>query len=161
LALAGIPPFAGYYSKDTILEAAWSAHSVVGTYAFCLGILASFITAFYSWRLLIMTFHGEPRADREVLAHVHESPPVMLIPLVFLAIGAVVAGALGFNWFVGEGRGEFWREAILVLGEHDSIEGAHHAPFTVSLLPTVAGLLGIATAYYAYMFRPEIPALVT
>jgi NADH-quinone oxidoreductase subunit L len=163
LALAGIGipgvfGFAGFYSKDTILEAAWSAHSFVGTYAFCLGVFAAFITAFYSWRLLIMTFYGESRAERSVQEHIHESPQVMLIPLYVLAIGAVFAGRLGFDWFVGEARVEFWRESILVLQPHDTIEGAHHAPLIISLLPTIAAILGIAVAYYAYMIRPELPA---
>jgi NADH-quinone oxidoreductase subunit L len=161
LALAGIPPFAGYYSKDTMIEAAWAAHSVVGTYAFCLGLFAAFITAFYSWRLLIMTFYGTPRAERSVLEHVRESPQVMLIPLYVLAFGAVVAGWVGFDWFVGEARGEFWRESILVLREHDTIEGAHHVPLIVSLLPTIAAILGIVVAYVAYMFRPGLPAEIT
>src|SRR3546814_11626235 len=78
-ALAGIPIFAGYYSKDMILESAWGAHSGVGDYAFWLGIGAAAMTAFYSWRLLFMTFHGKPRADEHVMAHVHESPKVILV----------------------------------------------------------------------------------
>jgi NADH-quinone oxidoreductase subunit L len=161
LALAGIWPFAGYFSKDTIIEAAWAAHTGVGTYSFILGVSAAFITAFYSWRLIIMTFHGEPRASHEVMHHVHESPQVMLIPLYVLAAGAIFAGMIGFHWLVGEGREAFWHDSILVLAEHDSIEGAHHAPWFISALPTLAGLLGIATAYLCYMFRPEIPGIVT
>ncbi|MBM3565809.1 MAG: NADH-quinone oxidoreductase subunit L, partial [Alphaproteobacteria bacterium] len=74
LALAGVPPFAGFYSKDIVLEAAFAANTFVGQYAFWMGIAAAFLTAFYSWRLLIMTFHGKPRADEHVMAHVHESP---------------------------------------------------------------------------------------
>ena len=85
------------YSIDAFLTAAWASGTAVGRYSFCLGLFAAFITAFYSWRLLFMTFHGKSRADHEVLHHAHESPPVMLWPLVVLAIGAVVAGFLGFN----------------------------------------------------------------
>src|SRR5262249_50767015 len=84
LALAGVPPFAGYYSKDTILEAAYAAGSTHGVLAFWLGIAAAFMTAFYSWRLLFMTFHGKPRADKHVMEHVHESPRVMIWPLYVL-----------------------------------------------------------------------------
>ncbi len=160
LALAGIWPFAGYYSKDVIVEAAWAAGTGVGYYAFTIGILAAFLTAFYSWRLIFLTFHGTPRATPEVMHHVHESPRVMIAPLLVLGAGAVLAGMLGFHLFVGEGRQEFWRDAILVLPEHDTIEGAHHAPFLVSILPLVAGILGILTAWYAYIRRPEFPALV-
>src|SRR5690348_13381112 len=78
LALAGIPPFAGYFSKDVILEAAWASGSGVGLYAFWLGIFAAFLTAFYSWRLIFLTFHGRPRASDEAMHHVHESPQVMI-----------------------------------------------------------------------------------
>jgi NADH-quinone oxidoreductase subunit L len=158
LALAGIWPFAGYYSKDTILEASYAAHTGVGMYAYWLGVFAAFITAFYSWRLIFMTFHGKSRADHEVMHHAHESPPVMLWPLVVLAIGAVCAGFLGFNHFVGEGRAEFWREAILVLPGHDTLAGAEEVPFWVGKLPLAMGILGICIAWVAYVAMPGLPA---
>jgi len=158
LALAGVPFFAGYYSKDMILEAAYGAHSGVGLFAYALGTLAALMTAFYSWRVLLMTFHGTPRADHHTMEHVHESPWVMLIPLFVLAAGAVFAGALGYNHFVGEGRGDFWGKAILVLEQHDAIEAAHHVPTWVKLLPLVMALSGIALAYYMYVLRPALPA---
>jgi NADH-quinone oxidoreductase subunit L len=157
LALAGVPFFAGYYSKDMILEAAFGAHSGVGQYAFWLGVVAAFMTAFYSWRLLFMTFHGKPRADKHTMAHVHESPQVMLIPLYILAAGAVVAGWAGYEAFVGHHMNEFWRESILVLPAHASIEAAHHVPAWVQLLPTVVGLIGIGVAYGLYIRNPKIP----
>jgi NADH-quinone oxidoreductase subunit L len=161
LALAGIPPFAGYFSKDMILEAAWASGSAVGQYAFWLGILAAFLTAFYSWRLIFMTFHGAPRASEEVMHHVHESPRVMLWPLYPLAFGAITAGWIGYRWFVGEGRDAFWRESILVLPDHASIEAAHHAPEWVGLLPAALGILGILTAWICYVWRPDVPGLVS
>ncbi len=159
LALAGIPPFAGYFSKDVILEAAWASGTGVGLYAFSLGVFAAFLTAFYSWRLLFLTFHGEARAPQEVAAHVHESPPVMLWPLYVLAAGAVFAGWLGYNDFVGEGRENFWGDSILVVPNHASLEAAHQAPFWVSVSPTVVGLLGIGVAWVCYIWRPGLPAL--
>src|SRR6202049_3540710 len=107
LSLAGIPFFAGFYSKDTILAAAWASGTAVGRYSFCLGIFTAFLTAFYSWRLLIMTFHGKPRADEETMHHVHESPWVMLVPLFVLAAGAAFAGYFAEDYFVGSGRGLF------------------------------------------------------
>ncbi len=150
LALAGIPPFAGFFSKDVILEAAWGAHTGVGAYAFWLGILVAFMTAFYSWRLLFMTFHGEPRADHHVMEHVHELPMVMLVPLVVLGIGADRAPAwFAYDWFVG---GE---EAMAsVLGrrrgspccaaggarQSGGDPAAHASPFWVKLLPLVIGV---------------------
>jgi NADH-quinone oxidoreductase subunit L len=160
LALAGVFPFAGYFSKDIILESAWAAHSGVGTYAFVLGVLSAFMTAFYSWRLLFMTFHGPSRADHHTLEHAHESPWVMLAPLLPLAAGAAIAGWVGYDWFVGEAREGFWRESVLVLG-HDIIEEAHHAPAWVVLAPTVMGLAGIALAYVMYMLLPGLPAALT
>jgi NADH-quinone oxidoreductase subunit L len=160
LALAGIPWFSGYFSKDTILEAAWAAETGVGYYAYWMGVFAAFLTAFYSWRLLIMTFHGAPRASDEVMHHVHESPMVMLAPLIFLSLGAVFAGGIAESFFVGEDRAAFWGNSILVLSEHDPLENIHHIPAIIGMLPLIAGVLGIAVAYYCYMFRPDLPAVI-
>jgi NADH-quinone oxidoreductase subunit L len=160
LALAGIPYFSGYFSKDTILEAAWASETAVGRYAYWMGLVAAFLTAFYSWRLLIMTFHGEPRASHEVMHHVHESPKVMLAPLIFLALGAIFAGGIAYEFFVGDERASFWGGSILVLADHDPLEAIHHIPAIISLLPLIAAVSGIAVAYLFYMFRPEWPALV-
>ena len=91
----GIPHvggFSGFYSKDAIIEAAYAAHTP-GDYAFWALVIAAFMTSFYSWRLMFMTFHGPTRADNKTFEHAHESPPVMLVPLAVLAFGAVVAGA--------------------------------------------------------------------
>ena len=158
LALAGIWPFAGYYSKDTILEASWAAGTDVGQYAYWLGTFAAFLTAFYSWRLIFLTFHGKPRASREVMAHVHESPPVMILPLVVLAAGALFAGMIGYHWLVGEGREAFWGDSILVLPGHDTVGGAEHVPFWVSKLPFAMGISGIVVAWFAYIVQTGLPA---
>ncbi len=157
LALAGIWPFSGFFSKDIVLEAAWGAHSGIGYYAFWMGIAAAFLTAFYSWRLLLMTFHGESRADDVTLAHVHESPKVMILPLVFLAIGALVVGISTFQFFVGDQAASFWGNSLFVLEGHDALENAHHSPIWVKFLPLVVGIAGIALAYLMYMFAPELP----
>ena len=159
LALAGIPPLAGYFSKDTIIEAAFASGSWVGQYAFWMGVAAAFMTAFYSWRLLFMTFHGTPRADAETMHHVHESPRSMTIPLLVLATGALVAGWVGYDLFVGEGRAEFWGKSILVLSTHDLIAAAHHeTPVWVQALTLIVAFGGIAIAWYYYMFRTDLPA---
>ncbi|MBT6136750.1 MAG: NADH-quinone oxidoreductase subunit L [Rhodospirillaceae bacterium] len=157
LALAGVPFFAGYYSKDLIIEAAFASGSAVGEFAFWMGITAAVLTAFYSWRLIIMTFHGKTRASDEVFSHVHESPKVMTIPLIVLAIGAIFSGWLGYDLFAGDARADFWGPALLVLEGHDTIEGAHHVPLWVKLCPIIAGVLGIGTAYWFYMLNPSIP----
>src|SRR5579875_3541317 len=159
LALAGIPPFAGYWSKDAILEAAFarSATSGVALYGFICGTAAAFLTAFYSWRLLLMTFHGKPRMSEETLHHVHESPPVMTVPLMLLAVGAVFAGWALHGLFIGEEWQDFWRGAI-VIGPHNHVLlEAAHVPLYIALLTTVLGLLGIAIAYLFYMVNPNLP----
>ena len=172
LALAGLPFFAGYFSKDIILEAAWAAHSGVGGFAFALGLAAAVMTALYSWRLIFMTFHGElgaraPKSGaQDHAAHgsdahaIHEAPPVMLIPLYILALGSIFAGIALSYFFVGDGREAFWGKAIKVLHENDSIEAAHHAPLWVKLAPVAAGLTGILAAWYFYIRRPDLPAAV-
>ncbi len=157
LALAGIPIFAGYYSKDAILEAAFAQGSAVGMYGFLCGTVAAFLTAFYSWRLLILTFHGTSRASADKLAHVHESPAVMLGPLVVLALGAVAAGFAFEGSFIGEGWLEFWRGSIVNGPGNTVLDDMHHVPGVISLLPTLVGLLGIALAYVMYVARPELP----
>ncbi|MCW9039807.1 MAG: NADH-quinone oxidoreductase subunit L, partial [Rhodospirillales bacterium] len=148
------------YSKDIVLEAAFAANTWVGTYAFWMGIAAAFMTAFYSWRLLLMTFHGKPRANEVVMAHVHESPKVMIAPLVPLALGALFAGYIGYEYFVGHNAGTFWGNAILILEGHTALEDAHHVPMWVKYLPLVMGVGGIALAYVLYMFAPGIPARI-
>jgi NADH-quinone oxidoreductase subunit L len=116
LALAGIPLFAGYYSKDIILEAAYADATWFGHYAYWMGIAAAFMTAFYSWRLIFMTFHGSPRASAEVMSHIHESPRVMLMPLFVLAAGAILAGYAFYGGFVGSAHH----------GHEEHVEAAEH-----------------------------------
>jgi NADH-quinone oxidoreductase subunit L len=157
LALAGVPFFAGYYSKDFVLEAAFAAHSGVGMYAFACGIIAAFLTAFYSWRLIILTFHGAPRADHHTMEHVHESPWVMLAPLLVLAAGAIGIGALFAENFVGHHWEQFWNGAIVNAPHNHIMHAVHEVPSWVPLAPTVVGLSGIALAYVLYMFAPSIP----
>ncbi|MBV9654617.1 MAG: NADH-quinone oxidoreductase subunit L [Acetobacteraceae bacterium] len=157
LALGGVFPFAGYYSKDAILEASYASGTLSGMYGFWCGLLGAFLTAFYSWRLIIMTFHGKPRADHHVMEHVHESPFVMTGPLILLAIGATVNGFVFRREFIGEGWPEFWRGAIVITANNHVLENMEHLPGWVGLAPTVAGLTGIALAYLAYMFVPSIP----
>ena len=158
LALAGLPPFAGFFSKDMILETAYAAHTGVGAYAFWLGIAAAFMTAFYSWRLLFMTFHGKPRADKHTMDHVHESPLVMTAPLFPLAVGAIVAGYIGLPMVDPELH--FWNGAITMLGEHNILEEAHHVPGWVKLLPLVMSVGGIALAWFLYIRRPDLPGKI-
>jgi NADH-quinone oxidoreductase subunit L len=158
LALAGLPIFAGFYSKDAILESAFAAHTGAGQFAFWLGMAAAVMTAFYSWRLLFMTFHGEPRASQEVMSHVHESPWSMLVPLYFLAAGSILSGILFNHYFVGDGHEAFWGQAIFLGPDNNIMEAFHHVPAWVKWAPIVAGVVGIAVAWQFYIRRPDIPA---
>jgi NADH-quinone oxidoreductase subunit L len=160
IALAGIPPFAGYWSKDGILEAAWGAGTPIGQAAYVVGVSAAFLTAFYSWRLLLLTFHGKPRADDRVMAHVHESPAVMTVPLMVLAAGAIFAGYIGHEYFIGEDMSRFWGKSILLLEGHEALHNAHHVPVIIGMLPTIVAASGIFVAYVMYMFAPGLPRRV-
>ena len=157
LAGVGIPGtyigFAGFFSKDIILESAFAAQTSVGTFAFWMGIAAAFMTAFYSWRLLFMTFHGKHRCDAHTWDHVHESPKVMILPLFLLAAGALFSGVLGYHFFVGDGMDQFWGDSITVLPTHQALELAHDVPFWVKALPLLVGVVGIALAWWMYVAR--------
>ncbi|TNE38484.1 MAG: NADH-quinone oxidoreductase subunit L [Alphaproteobacteria bacterium] len=157
LALAGVPLFAGYYSKDAIIEAAFSAGSQVGEYAFWMGVAAAVLTAFYSWRLIFMTFHGKPRASKEVMSHIHESPNVMLIPLYILAAGAVFAGMVFAKYMIGHGYEEFWGEALFFKPENHIMHEMHDVPLWVIVTPLIATALGILVAFNMYIRRTDIP----
>ncbi len=157
LALAGIPPLAGSYSKDAIISATYASGTAVGMYAFICTLLAAFLTAFYSWRLLFMTFHGKSRADHHTLEHAHESPWVMLAPLVALAFGAVFAGWALNAWFIGADWHHFWNGAIFNGPHNEVIENLEHVPSWVEGAPLILGLLGIALAYLMYIRNPLLP----
>ncbi len=157
LALAGVPLFAGYFSKDIIIEAAYAAGTGYGDYAFWLGVLVALLTAFYSWRLIFLTFHGAPRADERVMAHVHESPRTMTIPMMVLGVGAVFLGFVGY-WTVGDGAADFWGSSIVILPSHSALADAHHVPLWVKGMPVALAIFGIALAYLFYQLRPGLAA---
>ena len=157
LALAGVFPFAGYFSKDAILDAALSSHSAVGYYGYVMGILAAVMTAFYSWRLLLMTFHGAPRGDHHAMEHAHESPLVMTGPLMVLSVGALCAGFLLHGVVLGEHWQEYWRGSLMIAPANHIMTTMEQLPGWAVALPSVAGLLGIAVAYWFYWWNPMLP----
>ncbi|MCJ9428736.1 NADH-quinone oxidoreductase subunit L [Kordiimonas marina] len=152
LAITGVYPFAGYFSKDTIIEAAYLSDAAGSQYAFVMGVAAAFLTSFYSWRLAFMTFFGETRADHHTFDHAHEGPWVMRIPLAVLAFGAIAAGFLGHHYFVGEGASTFWNHAVVVHGGEEE-----HIPFAIKESPFVAMLLGLLLAAWFYLRKTDLP----
>ncbi|MEC9348034.1 MAG: NADH-quinone oxidoreductase subunit L [Pseudomonadota bacterium] len=158
IGLPGLFGFAGFYSKDLILESAFAAEGGVADYAFLLGIGAAFLTAFYSWRLIFMTFNGAPRAPKDVMAHVHDSPPVMMIPLAILALGAIFAGVVFYEMMTGHHWHDFWGHAILILEHHTALAHAHDVPTWVKWLPLVVSVGGIGLAWVMYVRAPDLAA---
>ena len=156
----GIPHligFAGFYSKDAIIEAAYAAHTP-NNYAFWLLVVAAFMTAFYSWRLMFMTFHGHTRADHHTYEHAHESPWIMLLPLLLLAIGAVMAGFAFQYFFIGEGFKEFWRASLFEGPQNHVRHAVHELPGWVAWAPFTAMAAGFALSYLYYIAAPRLPA---
>ncbi|MFT6077025.1 MAG: NADH-quinone oxidoreductase subunit L [Myxococcota bacterium] len=161
LALAGFPPFAGFYSKDAILEAAFMSHSNFGMLAFYLGITAAFLTAFYSWRLLFLVFNGKTRSDKKTFDHAHEAPKTMLIPLGLLALGAVVSGFIGQNVLhMISYEGNFFANAIFTQPGNNILEEIHHTPLIIKLLPMILGVIAISLAYFLYVAKPHLPSKI-
>jgi NADH-quinone oxidoreductase subunit L len=156
LALAGIPPFSGYYSKDGILDAAFGAGTDVGMYGWICGIITASLTAFYISRLFLLTFHGTSRAPKDVQDHVHESPLVMLIPLIILAAGALSSGFLLHNAFIGGRFPAFWGASIAVPANGVMLSLDHPA-IIAELSPLIASVLGIAVAFSFYVLSPDLP----
>ncbi|CAN7230055.1 NADH-quinone oxidoreductase subunit L [Bosea sp. LjRoot90] len=193
LALTGFPLFAGYFSKDAIIESAFAAkHGFATDYAFVLLVVAALMTSFYSWRLYFMTFEGKPRwaghghdahghddhahaahghhDDHAHAAHghddhghghhdhkPHESPLVMLIPLAVLSLGAIAAGFLFKEAFVGHDYEHFWKAALFTGKDNHILHAMHEVPKWVVWSPFVAMLVGFLLALYMYVLRPDVP----
>lgn len=152
--------FAGYLSKDIIIEAVYARGTEPALIAFTLLVISALFTSFYSWRLIFMTFHGESRADREIFDAAHESPNVMMVPLYALSAGAVLSGMIWYGSFVGAGEQAFWGASIYNLVSESGqtlLEAAHDVPWLVKLAAFLAMLGGLLTAYIFYIARPETP----
>jgi NADH-quinone oxidoreductase subunit L len=180
--IVGVFGFAGFYSKDAILEAAFGAHTSIGMFGFWMGLFAALLTSFYSWRLVFLTFFGKPRWDQsEHIQHAvhddhhghghhahsddgtagyhpHESPLSMLIPLGVLSLGAVIAGFLFHHEFISDGTGHFWLGSV-AFGE-ELIHHMHAVPTWVKWAPFAVMLTGLAIAWYGYIKNPGFPAKV-
>ncbi len=194
LAITGFPLLSGYYSKDMILESAYAASQYgkpYAAYAFWVGLTAAFLTAFYSWRLIILTFFGKCRASKKVQDHIHESPKSMTIPLIVLAIGAVFVGAIfSKNLHITHEGLDFWNGSVAEsfvetgvdyqinveklqtaeeTGEEIQTEvssksiytAAHEVPKWVVLAPLCVGITGLLLAILCYSILPSLPKKIS
>ncbi len=132
LALTGFPLTAGYFSKDAIIEAAAAGHNPFAQYAFVMTVIAALLTSFYSWRLVFMTFHGKPK-DKHAYDHAHESPWVILIPLIFLAAGSFIAGFPFKEMFAGHHVAEFFRESLKFGPDNHVLHDMHNLHWSIPM----------------------------
>ncbi|MEO1329700.1 MAG: NADH-quinone oxidoreductase subunit L [Pseudomonadota bacterium] len=149
--------FAGFLSKDMIIETAYASPNAGHLYAFWIGVGAALMTSFYSWRLWFKTFLGTYRGDHHTLEHAHESPQVMLIPLYVLAAGAVLAGMVYYDLMVHHGASAFWGTSIFHAEGNTVLDDAHNVPKWVKAAPFVAMLIGLFGAALFYIWAPWIP----
>ena len=148
LALTGFPFLSGFYSKDAIIEFAYLRGNTTGYYAAGIGIITAFLTSIYSWRLIFKTFHGDYNNKDIKIEETHESPLVMLIPLIFLSIGAIFAGYTFKELFLGYGGiNNFWQESIFFLEPLST----DHPPFWFLVLTPILVILSIPVAYYLFV----------
>jgi NADH-quinone oxidoreductase subunit L len=161
LALAGLPPFAGFFSKDMILETAYMSNSSFGQYAFYMGILAAFLTAFYSWRLLFVVFYGKTNLSKKDYNHIEEVPKIMSIPLILLAIASVIVGFIGYKyWNMVSQENNFFSNAIFLSEDNNILAEAHNVSLFIKLLPLVVSAAAIFLAYIFYISKPELPKII-
>jgi NADH-quinone oxidoreductase subunit L len=154
LALTGFPLTAGYFSKDAIIESAYVSHNPFAFYGFLMTVIAAGLTAFYSWRLIFKTFHGEPH-DQEHYEAAHEAPLWILLPIGILAAGSILAGFPFKELFAGHGVEEFFRESLKM--HPHIIDEMHHIPAGIAYLPTVMMAIGAYISYVFYIQRPYLP----
>jgi NADH-quinone oxidoreductase subunit L len=149
--------FAGFLSKDAIIESAFAGGTAASSLAFWLLVIAALMTSFYSWRLIFMTFFGAPRGDHHAHEHAHESPRSMLIPLGVLAVGAVVSGMIWYDDFFGHHYAEFFGPSVFFGPDNHVIHDAHEVPAWVRVSPFAAMLIGLGIAYLFYIVNPALP----
>ena len=154
LALTGFPFLSGFYSKDAIIEFAYLRGNTSGYYAAGIGIFTALLTSIYSWRLMFKTFHGEYNNKKVSIEDTHESPVVMLIPLILLSIGAVFAGFAFKELFIGyDGINNFWKDSIFFL---EPLSTDHPPLWFLILTPTLV-ILSIPIAYYLFVKNKNLP----
>jgi NADH-ubiquinone oxidoreductase chain 5 len=147
LALMGFPFLTGFYSKDVILELAYSKYTILGTFAHWLGTISAFFTAFYSFRLIYLTFIGTANGYKQSYQHAHEAPFSMKFPLIFLAICSIFIGYISRDFIIGLGTNTF-NTAVFIHPTNLINIDAEFIPYTIKLIPTIGSLIGAALALY-------------
>tara|TARA_B100001250_G_C19596528_1_gene698668 strand:- start:92 stop:904 length:813 start_codon:yes stop_codon:yes gene_type:complete len=156
LAIIGFPYFSGYYSKESILENAYFSSNYMSNFAYFVGILTALLTAFYSWRLLFLTFYGKNRSEKDIYKNAHESPWTMRLPLILLAFGSIFAGIFFSEYYIGDLKYEFWNNSIILFHHH-----SHYLPFIQTLLIKSSVAIGILIASYFYFYNENIVIKLT
>ena len=154
LALTGFPFLSGFYSKDAIIEFAYLRGNTAGYYAAGIGIFTAFLTSIYSWRLMFKTFHGNFNNKNIKIEETHESPLVMLIPLIFLSIGAIFAGFVFKELFIGSyGLNSFWQDSIFFLKPLST----EHPPLWFLISTPTLVIISIPISYYLFLKNKDLP----
>jgi len=161
LGLTGAPLLSGYYSKDGIIEAAFVSQTEGHFYAFYLLVFSALLTSFYSWRLIFLTFNGKSNISTEIFSKIHESPKVMLFPLVALSILTVFSGIYFVDYFMSHDYQYLWQTSIYLSENNHVIESIHYVPKWVKYSPLVMMILGLITAIIFYLFYPKIPKFLS
>jgi NADH-quinone oxidoreductase subunit L len=149
IAISGFYPFAGFYSKDAILESAYASQTFVGNFAYLTGVLVAFLTSLYSWRLMIVVFGGKRNYLESTIPH--ESPKIMLVPVFLLVIGSIFSGGLAYKMGVVDSHANFWLESISVKIINTQYLDMHALPFIIKYLPLIASSLGLICAWFIYI----------
>jgi len=152
LALTGFPLLSGFYSKDAIIEFAFLKNTVIGNYATFVGIFTAFLTAIYSWRLIFKTFHGPYMNKNFSIEKTHESPLIMILPLIILAFGAIFAGLFFKEIFIGQESKDFWKSSIFFLKETEH----QHIPLWLLLTTPTLVVVAIPISYYYFIKNKNI-----
>ena len=165
LALIGFPGSSGYFSKDAILIAAANSEVWGSGYAYFAVLIGVFITAFYSFRMFFLVFHGEERMDEHTREHLHETEPVITVPLILLAIPSAIIGWLTIDAVLFS---DFFGRAIVVFSEHGAMEAVaedFHGPLSFVLHglapgPTWLAAGGVISAWYIYLKKPQLAGVL-
>lgn len=155
LSISGVPGFAGFFSKDEILTMAFNSDIALGKFAWFIGTFVAFLTAFYSFRLFFLIFHGEFRGTAKQKAHLKESPAVVTIPLLLLAVGAVAAGWFGIPALLGGHN--YWGHFLMPVVGEPELQISTYAESVLLGTSVLAGGCGILLAFFMYITKPELP----